>query len=166
MVSSPWTKIRHGSVFRSNFTISTWQTKNINSQNPPELGYLLLMIPERLAEQTRWTTVNRPRQWQSFSLFPMNLLNYAPFWRGVQRTKKVRPTGKAFDDILTGHHGASQYGTSEMRNKTEEQDFRSHRWSKWGIIHPRHWTKVIIHSQLLIASELERYWSRHIPPLM
>ena len=33
--------------------------------------------------------------------------------------------------ILTGHHGASQYGRSEMRNKTEEQDFRR--------VHPGHW---------------------------
>ena len=92
-------------------------------------------------------TINRP--WQSFYSLLTNLLNYSPFWRGVQRTKKVRQTGKAFDDILTGHHDASQYRTSETRKKTEEQDFRSHRWTKWGIIHPRHWTKVIIHSCLL-----------------
>ena len=32
--------------------------------------------------------------------FRTNLLNYASFWRGEQRTKRVRPTGsKAFDDI-------------------------------------------------------------------
>ena len=77
-------------------------------------------------------TINRP--WQSFYSLLTNLLNYSPFWRGVQRTKKVRQTGKAIDDILTGHHGASQYGTSKMRNKIEEQDFRSHRWSKCGVV--------------------------------
>ena len=34
-------------------------------------------------------------------------------------------TGKAFDDILTSDHGASQHGTLAMRNKIEKQDFRS-----------------------------------------
>jgi hypothetical protein len=51
----------------------------------------------------------------------MNLLNYAPFWRGDEgRTARgrfctrgsklsgdeIRPTGKAFDVILTGDYGA------------------------------------------------------------
>jgi hypothetical protein len=61
------------------------------------------------------------------------ILIYAPIWRGVQGTKRVRPTGKAFDDILTGHHGASQYGRPAMRNKTEAIDGRS-------IIHHDSWT--------------------------
>ena len=46
----------------------------------------------------------------------------------MQGTKRVRPTGKAFDDILTGHHGASQYerpAMTPMRNKTEAIDGRS-----------------------------------------
>ena len=49
--------------------------------------------------------------------------------------------------ILTGHHGASQYGRPAMRNKTEAIDGRS-------IIHHDDWTKI----------ELERYRSRHITP--
>ena len=38
--------------------------------------------------------------------FRRNLLNYALFWRGEQKIKIVRPTGKVFDDIqvLTGDH--------------------------------------------------------------
>ena len=76
------------------------------------------MMPKRQAEQTSKILA-------IFSFFVSDeILNFAPFWRGAQGTKRVRPTGKAFDDILTGHHGASQYGKLEMRNKTEEQDFR------------------------------------------
>ena len=69
------------------------------------------MMSRRQAEQTSEILVT------FFFFVSDELLNYAPFWRGAEGTKRVRPTGKAFDDILTGHHGASQYGTSEMRNK-------------------------------------------------
>ena len=83
------------------------------------------MMSRRQAEQTSEILVT------FFFFVSDELLNYAPFWRGAEGTKRVRPTGKAFDDILsqnlTGHHDASQYGTSETRNKIEEQDFRSHR---------------------------------------
>ena len=45
--------------------------------------------------------------------------------RGSKLTgDKIRPTGKAFDDILTGDHGGTQYRILEMGNKIEEQDFR------------------------------------------
>ena len=50
--------------------------------------------------------------------------------------KRVRPMGKAFDDTLTDDHGVSQYRTLEMRNKIEEQNFRSN--SASGVIHPKH----------------------------
>ena len=39
------------------------------------------------------------------------------------RCDEIRPTGKAFDDILAGDHGVAQYGISEMTKKTEEQHF-------------------------------------------
>ena len=65
----------------------------------------------RQAEQT-WEILNSG----NYFSFRKNLL----FWRGSQRTKRVRPTGKAFDYILTGDH-ASEYETLGI----EEQDFRS-----------------------------------------
>ena len=47
----------------------------------------------------------------------MNLLHFGEASEG---TKRVRPTGKAFNDILT------DIGNEEVqRNKIEEQDFRS-----------------------------------------
>ena len=88
----------------------------------------------RQAEQT-WEILNSG----NYFSFRKNLL----FWRGSQRTKRVRPTGKAFDYILTGDH-ASEYETLGMRNKIEEQDFRSVHGKMvqvWGN-HVRHWTKV------------------------
>ena len=50
-----------------------------------------------------------------------------------------------------------EYETSEMRNKTEEQDFWSHRSSKCGVIHPRlwHWTKTVAY--WIIASGASIY---------
>ena len=86
----------------SNFAISSGQTKNLSSQNPSIVQFQII--------KASWMATFHDARQPLFS-FQTNLL----FWRGAQRTKNVRPTGKAFDAILTGDHGASQYGTLRHR---------------------------------------------------
>ena len=82
------TRIRHASgiVFRSNFTISTWDKEHQPSES--SRAWLPTLNDVRETSRADSITINRP--WQSFYSLLTNLLNYSPFWRGVQRTKKVQ----------------------------------------------------------------------------
>ena len=91
-------------VFRSNFDI--FQTDK--EHHPVRIlqsfqfqmirGWTLLRMQGN--RETSRTETSEILNSGNFFSIRMSLLNYAPFWRGERRTKRVR-TGKVFDDILT-----------------------------------------------------------------